>query len=129
MRANATLPSLQIIDSLVSNYSAQFRAEEVEITKNKILKSSAKDYEELSAKLRILAQISQYNKADNFLENEQQELVNMSLEDFQQMIQTHIQEDDMFYLIVGDKETQLQEVNKFGKGNAIELDIYGNLIN
>ncbi|KAB8153556.1 insulinase family protein [Kordia sp. TARA_039_SRF] len=128
VRANATLPSLKIIDSLVSNYSNQFTAKEVEITKNKILKSSAKDYEELGAKLGILMQISRYEKADNFLEKEQQELVNMSLDDFQNIIQTHMQEEDLFYLIVGDKETQLQEVNNFGKGEAIELDIYGNIV-
>jgi zinc protease len=128
VRANATLPSLKIIDSLVSNYSEQFTAKEVEITKNKILKSSAKDYEELGAKLGILMQISRYEKADNFLEKEQQELVNMSLDDFQDIIQTHMQEEDLFYLIVGDKETQLQEVNNFGKGEAIELDIYGNIV-
>ncbi|AXG71201.1 putative zinc protease [Kordia sp. SMS9] len=126
VRANATLPSLKIIDSLVRNYSNQFGEEEVAITKNKIVKSSAKDYEELRAKLGILMQISTYGKADDFLEKEQEELVNMSLEDFQNMIKTHIQENEMFYLVVGDKETQLQEVNAFGKGKAIELDIYGN---
>ncbi|MBC8754924.1 insulinase family protein [Kordia sp. YSTF-M3] len=127
VRANATLPSLKIIKGLMSNYSKDFSEEEVTITKNKILKSSAKDYEELGDKLRILTQISKYNKEFNYLENEQKELVDMSLEDFQNIIKTHIQEDDMFYLVVGDKETQVEEINKFGKGEAIELDIYGNL--
>jgi zinc protease len=127
VRANATLASLKIIKALMSNYSKDFSEEEVTITKNKILKSSAKDYEELGDKLRILTQISKYNKEFNYLENEQKELVGMSLEDFQNIIKTHIQEDDMFYLVVGDKETQVEEINKFGKGEAIELDIYGNL--
>mgnify|MGYP000347487563 CR=1 FL=1 len=124
--ANATLPSLKIIESLVDDYSEDFNEPEVAITKNKILKSSAKDYEKLSAKLGMLRQISKYGKDFDFLEKEQKELVDMSLDDFQNMIKTHIQEEDMLYLIVGDKETQLKEVNTFGKGDAEELDIYGN---
>lgn len=127
VRANATLPSLKIIQGLIKDYSKDFNENEVAITKNKILKSSAKDYEELSDKLQILTQISKYKKEFNYLENEQKELVDMNLEDFQNMIKTHIQESEMFYLVVGDKETQLEEINKFGKGEAIELDIYGNL--
>jgi len=127
VRANATLPSLKIIEGLISDYAANFNEKEVAITKNKILKSSAKDYEELSDKLQMLTQISKYKKEFNFLESEQKELVDMSLGDFQNIIKTHIQESEMFYLVVGDKETQLEEINKFGKGEAIELDIYGNL--
>ena len=127
VRANATLPSLKIIEGLISDYATNFSEKEVAITKNKILKSSAKDYEKLNDKLQILTKISKYKKEFNFLENEQKELVDMSLDDFQHMIKTHIQESEMFYLVVGDKETQLEEINKFGKGEAIELDIYGNL--
>ncbi|MCH2193064.1 hypothetical protein [Kordia sp.] len=73
-------------------------------------------------------QISKYEKDFDFLEKELKELVDMSLDDFQDVINTHIQEDDMFYLVVGDKETQLKEVNSFGKGDALELDIYGNML-
>lgn len=126
VRANATLASLKIIEDLVSNYSEDFNEDEVTITKNKILKSSAKDYENLDDKLAILTQISKYDKDFNYLETEQKELVDMSLDDFQEIIKNHMQESELFYLVVGDKETQLDEVNKFGKGEAIELDIYGN---
>ena len=36
-------------------------------------------------------------------------------------------EKDMVYVVVGDKDTQFEEVKKLGK-NVIELDIYGNKI-
>ncbi|WP_420573372.1 M16 family metallopeptidase [Kordia sp.] len=127
VRANATLPSLKIIENLVGDYAKDFNEAEVAITKNKILKSSAKDYESLNDKLAILRQISRYNKKFDYLETEQKELVDMTLDDFQNIIKDHIQESDMFYLVVGDKETQLKEVSQFGKGEAVELDIYGNL--
>ena len=36
--------------------------------------------------------------------------------------------DDMFYLVVGDAATQLDEVAQLGPGLPIILDIYGNLV-
>lgn len=127
VRANATLASLKIIEDLIGNYANDFTEKEVEITKNKVLKSSAKDFEELSDKIGILRQISKYGRSFNYLEENQKELVNMELTDFHNMINEHIDESEMFYLVVGDKETQLDEVTKFGKGEVIELDIYGNV--
>ncbi len=127
VRANATLSSLKIIEDLIGNYANDFTEKEVEITKNKVLKSSAKDFEELGDKIGILRQISKYGRSFNYLEENQKELVSMKLDDFHNMINEHIDESEMFYLVVGDKETQLDEVNKFGKGEVIELDIYGNL--
>ncbi len=127
VRANATLPSLKIIKDLIGNYAANFAENEVEITKNKVLKSSAKDFEELNDKIGILRQISKYDRSFSYLEEDQKELVDMKLSDFQNVISEYMDESEMFYLVVGDKETQLEQINKFGKGDAIELDIYGNL--
>ncbi|WP_298420829.1 pitrilysin family protein [uncultured Kordia sp.] len=127
VRTNATLPSLKIIEDLIGSYATNFSEKEVEITKNKVLKSSAKDFEELNDKIGILRQISKYGRSFNYLEENQKELVDMKLSDFHDIINEHIDESEMFYLVVGDKETQLEEINKFGKGEAIELDIYGNL--
>ncbi|MFD0862157.1 M16 family metallopeptidase [Sungkyunkwania multivorans] len=126
VRANATLPSLQIIEDLVGNYGKTFSEADVETTKEKILKASTRAYESLGQKLDILNQISSYSKPLNYLEVDQKELVEMSLEDFKKVIARYLNEDEMFYLVVGDKATQLDMVNKFGKGEAIELDIYGN---
>ena len=36
--------------------------------------------------------------------------------------------DQMMYLVVGDRASQLSEVNQLGKGQAIELDIHGNYV-
>jgi len=51
----------------------------------------------------------------------------MTLEDYQAIISKYLQEDDMIYVVVGDKATQFKEVKKLGK-QVIELDIYGNKI-
>ena len=52
----------------------------------------------------------------------------MTVADFKNVIQNYMNEKDMFYVIVGDKATQLKEVSKL-KGKVIEMDINGKIIN
>ncbi len=128
VRANATLPSLEIIEEMIKNYADDFTDKDAETTKNKLLKNNTRSYESLNAKLGILRNISKYNKSLNYLEEDQNQLINMNTDDFKKMISTYLNEEEMVYIIVGDAETQLEEVNKLGKGKAIEIDIYGNKI-
>lgn len=71
--------------------------------------------------------MSEYNKPKTYVEDEQQELIAMTLEDYQAVISKYLQEEDMIYVVVGDKATQFEEVKKLGKP-IIELDIYGDEI-
>ncbi|PKG50830.1 M16 family metallopeptidase [Olleya sp. 1-3] len=127
VRANATLKSLEIIKDMVTNYKDDFTDTEVELTKNKILKGNTRAYESLGAQLSILREISKYNKSDNFLDNDQDELINMTLADYKAIIDQYLNESEMVYLIVGDKATQFEEVKQLGKP-VVQLDIYGNKI-
>ena len=127
VRANATLPSLEIIEEMVTDYGPGFTEEDVELTKNKIVKANTRAFESFGAKLGMLSNISKYSKPLNYVDKEQALLAEMSLEDFKATINKYMNEKEMVYLIVGDKKTQLNEVKKLGK-NVIELDIYGNKI-
>jgi zinc protease len=124
VRSNATLPSLQIIQTMLTDYGKNFGDNEVAITKNKVLKNNTLTYESLGAKANILRQISKYGKSDKFLEEDQNELIAMTVADFKRTIDQYMKESDMIYLIVGDKATQMSEVNQL-KGNVIQLDING----
>ncbi len=129
VRANATLPSLEIIRNMLTEYGPGFSETEVAITKNKVLKSNTLAYEKLSDKLTLLREISKFGKSTKYLEEEQQALMNMNLNDFKSLINKHLNEKDMVYVVVGDKATQLAEVKKFAKGNVTMLDINGKTIN
>lgn len=125
VRSNATLPSLQIIQSILADYGKNFSAQDVEVTKNKVLKASTLSYESLGSKLAALREISKYNRSKKFIEESQQELVKMTLADFKSVIGQYMGEPDMIYLIVGDKASQLKEVTQL-KGKVILLDNQGN---
>lgn len=125
VRANATLPSLEIIRDMVQEYGPGFTDEDVALTKNKVVKANTRAFESFGAKLGLLSNISKYGKPLNYVDKEQELLANMTLDDFKAVIQKYIDEKNMVYLVVGDKATQLNEVRKLGKP-VIELDIYGN---
>ncbi len=125
VRANATLPSLEIIEDMVKAYGTGFTEEDVELTKNKVVKANTRAFESFRAKLGMLNRISKYGRSMDYVDQDQELLNSMQLTDFKAMIAKHIDEKDMVYLVVGDKGSQLKEVKKLGK-NVIELDIYGN---
>lgn len=125
VRANATLASLEIIRDMLKDYSNSFGEAEVSITKNKVLKRNTLLYESLGAKLAMLGEMSKYGKSMKYLEDKQQVLVNMQLADFKNIIQQQLKEEDMIYVVVGDKTTQWEEVKKLGKAKLVELDING----
>ncbi|MCF1192833.1 insulinase family protein [Mangrovimonas sp. AS39] len=125
VRANATLPSLEIIQDMLTNYGPNFSEKEVEITKNKILKDNTRAFESLGAKMGILRNISKYDKPLDYIEKDQEELISMTVADYKEIINKYLKEKEMIYVIVGDKSTQWDEVKKLGKP-MIELDIHGN---
>jgi zinc protease len=126
VRANATLESLRLIKDLLSNYQSTFGEKEMETTKNKVIKGNTRAFESLQAKLGLIRRMSKLDLPASFVEDGQAELMEMSLEDFHQIIDTYIDESQMVYLIVGDGKTQRSEIGKLGYGPARILDIYGN---
>ena len=126
VRANATLKSLNIIQEMVSNYANDFTDKEVVLTKDKILKANTRAFESLAAQRGMLRSISKYGLSNNYTEENQEELIAMTLGDYKSIITNYLAEKDMIYVVVGDKATQFEEVKKLGK-KVIELDVYGNV--
>lgn len=124
VRANATNASLEIIRDMLQDYGPGFTDAEVELTKNKVVKQNTRAYESLNAKLGILTNIDKYGKSLDYINNEQDALMSMTLEEFKTVIDQYINEAEMTYLVVGDKATQLEEVAKLGLP-VTELDIFG----
>ena len=132
VRANATKASLETIRDMVTAYGPDFDDAAVETTQQKLIKENTRAFESLGAKLGTLRNISRYGLSKTYVEDEQAELVDMSKEDFKRIAADYLQEDEMIYVVVGDKETQFGPVTEFakaaGKGRVVELDIYGQRI-
>lgn len=125
VRANATRPSLEIIKDMVINYGPDFSDEDVETTRQKLIKQNTRAFESLNAKLGTLRSISKYGFSRTYVEDNQEELLAMTREDFAATAAEYLQEDEMIYVIVGDKATQFEEVQTFAGGDVLELDTFG----
>jgi zinc protease len=129
VRANATQASLETIREMVRAYPDTLDAAAVETTQQKIIKASALAFESLGAKLGTLSQISRLGLSDRYVEEEQELLVSMTPDEFQRVAREYFDESKFVYVIVGDRGTQLASVQAFaneaGKGDVIELDIFG----
>ena len=129
VRANATGASLDVIKDMVANYGKDFDTADKETTQQKIIKDNTRAFESLNAKIGTLNTISKYGRSLRYVEQQQATLVDMDVEDFQDIAKKYLDESDMIYVIVGDKDTQLEAVKDFAtkhnKGDVVELDIYG----
>ena len=132
MRANSTKASLETIRDMVRAYGPEFNEAAMETTKLKLIKENTRAFESLGAKLGTLRNMSRYDLSKTYVEDQQAELVGMTVDDFQRIAAEYLKEDEMIYVIVGDKETQMGPVSEFakesGKGDVVELDIYGALL-
>jgi len=133
VRANATEASLETIRNMLINYGPDFDQKAVETTQQKLIKENTRAFESLGAKLGLLRNMSRYSLSKTYIEDDQAELVAMGEADFKRIAKTYLGEDEMIYVIIGDKATQLGSVQNFasasGKGKVVELDIYGQTFN
>lgn len=126
VRANVTLESLQIFKDLIGNYDETFTQDDLDTTKNLLLKRSTREYETIGNLLTMLNEVSKFDLPFNFVEEEQAQLKAMTVEDAKNIYHKYANEQEMIYVIVGDAATQLERVKAFGYGDPIMLDRNGN---
>ncbi len=128
VRANVTKESAQLFKEILDGYEEDYNAEDLEKTKTTLTRSEALANESLGDKLRLLQQISTYNLDADFKAKRQAELDGMTLAEAKKIIAKYIKPDGMRYIVVGDKETQMEGLKELGLGDPVILDREGNEI-
>jgi zinc protease len=119
VRSSATQESVQIFKSIMEKYREGITAEDLDFTKNSMIKSNALAFETLRARLGMLETISTYNLPFDYVKNEEDIVRNMTLESHKTLAQKYIIPDKMYYVIAGDAETQLQPLKTLGFGDPV----------
>jgi zinc protease len=122
VRSNVTFESVSLIKEIVAQYGKNFNENDLEVTKSFLIKSNARAFETLAAKLDMLYNISTYNYPDDYAKQQENKVKNISLEDIKTLSSNYLNTDKMIYLIVGDAETQLQKLEQIGFGKPILLN-------
>ena len=128
VRSNVTNESLEEFKRLVGDYKDTFDQQDLSVMQNMVIKGNARAFETLGSKLRMLEEISEYNRPSNYVELQQNYALNANLDEVHRVIEQYMQESAMIYVIAGDGATQREKVAAFAASldsPLVELDIHG----
>lgn len=128
VQSNATLESVEIFRNEMIKYREGVTQEDLQFTKDALLKSNALKFETIGALRGMLSLIAKYNLPYDYVKQQEKQIMEMTLEEHKSLAQKYIHPDKMVYLIAGDAKTQLDEMRKLGLGEPILLDKEGNRI-
>jgi len=121
VRSSATLESVQIFKEAMEEYRQGVSEEDLEFTKNALVKSYALDFETIGSLLNMLNTMSNYDLPADYIKQEEEIIRNMTLEEHKALAQQYLNPDKMFYLIVGDAATQMEPLKEIGYGDPVLL--------
>ena len=122
VRSNVTFESTKLVKSILEGYGSNFNENDLAITKGYTLKSNARAFESLGAKMGILRNISNYGFSENYISQREAVVRDMTVDDMKSLADKYIKPNNMYYLIVGDAETQFEKLNELGLGAPILLN-------
>jgi zinc protease len=122
VRSNATLESMEIFTGEMNKYREGISEEDLDFTKNALLKSNARQFESLWSLQGMLESISNYNLPFDYLTKQQEVTEAMTLEEHQALAQKYIQPQNMYYVVVGDAATQLEPLKSLGFGDPVLVE-------
>ncbi len=126
VRTNVTYESAALVKEILQNYAPTFSDEDLADTKSYLLKSNARRFETAGAKLGLLADISRYGWAPDYVKNREEIVKNITKEEIQELARTYVNPDKMIWLVVGDAKTQMHRLERLGFGKPILVNDFVN---
>ena len=123
VRSSATQESVQIFKDEIEKYRNGISEEDLEFTKNALVKSNARRFETLGALHGMLSTISTYNLPFDYVKAEEETILGMTPEEHKQLAQKHLNPDKMYFIVVGDAETQLESLKSLGLGEPVLVEL------
>lgn len=122
VRSNVTLEATQAIMDILASFDDSYSTEDLAITKGFTLKSGARAFETLGAKLNMVSEISDFGFADDYVLRQEAEVKALTVEEVKRLYRDYVHPDKMIYLIVGDKATQFERLEALGLGKPVLLN-------
>jgi zinc protease len=122
VQSNATYESVKIFKELMSPYRKGISEEELEFTKNALIKSNARDLESFGNLVFMLNVIARYDMPLDYIKRYEKIAQDMTQQRHKELAEKYLDPDKMIYLVVGDAATQLQPLKKLGLGKVILSD-------
>jgi zinc protease len=118
VRSTATLESVEIFRDLMKKYREGVSQEDVDFTKNALLKGNALRFETQRALIGMLNTMSAYDLPDDYIAQEENYVKNLTVDEVNAEVQKYIDPMKMYYVVAGDAATQMKDLKKLGFGEA-----------
>ncbi|MBT8255977.1 MAG: insulinase family protein, partial [Bacteroidia bacterium] len=125
VRTNTTGESVSIFKNEIAKYKEGISKEDLEFTKNALIKSNARRFETQFSLLGMLQEMSTYGLDPNYIADEEAVIRNMTLERHKELANQYLDESKMAYLVVGDATTQYPQFKTMGFDEVMLVDKNG----
>jgi zinc protease len=122
VRTNVSLESAQLVKKIITDYPINYSEKDLETTKGFLIKSNARAFETMGAKLNMLQNISAYGLSTDYVKDREKIVNEMTIERIQELSKKYIDPTKMIWLFVGDAESQLDRLNELGFGAPVLLN-------
>ncbi len=123
VRTSATEESVQIFKDEIEKYRNGISEEDLQFTKDALIKSNARGFETLGSLHSMLTNISAYNLPFDYVKQEEVFIKSLTPEIHTSLANKYLEPDHMFYVVVGDAETQLPALKNIGLGDPVLLNL------
>jgi zinc protease len=117
-----TYETASFVKEILEEYPSTFTDTDLETTKSFLLKSNARSFETLGAKLNMLDNISDYGWSPNYVKERELIVKNMTKEQISELAHKYANPDQMIWLVVGDAKTQMDRLEQLGFGEPILIN-------
>ncbi|MFY0629880.1 MAG: insulinase family protein [Flavobacteriaceae bacterium] len=122
VRSNVTLEASQLVKQILENYGKNYNEKDLKTTKGFLIKSNARAFETMGAKLRMLENISNYGLNPDYVKDREKIVNGMTIDRIQELTGKYLDPNKMIWLVVGDAKTQLKRMEKLGFGKPVLLN-------
>jgi len=119
VRTNSTLESVTIFKNQMEKYRDTIPQEYIDFTKDALIKGNALRFETVNSLLGLLNTIATYGLPADYIKQEEAFVKGLTVEKQLKIVNKYIDPAKMYYVVVGDAKTQLEELEKVGLGKPI----------
>jgi len=119
VRTNSTLESVTIFKTEMEKYRKNIPQEYIDFTKSSLLKNNALRFETLGNLLSMLNTMTSFNLPVDFIKQEESFIKGLTVEKQLELANKYIDHAKMYYVVVGDAKTQLDDLEKVGLGKPV----------
>lgn len=123
VRSDATFESVTIFKTEIEKYIQGINDEDLQFTKDALLKSNARNFETLGALLDMLQEISNYNLPFDYVKQEEKFIRQLTPEQHKKLAQKLLNPEKMYFVVAGDAETQMEQLEKVGLGKPVLYEL------